>query len=114
MTASCEFFVERLGFTIAFTYGEPPFYAQVRRDRARLNLRHVDGVVFNGDVRARESLLSAYIPVQEVQALYNEYRSAGVPLHQALTEQPWGVQDFIVADPDGNLIGFSSLTDQQD
>ena len=40
--AACDFYSQKLGFTIAFTYGEPPFYAQVVRDAARLNLRHVD------------------------------------------------------------------------
>ena len=40
--ASCDFFTERLGFKVAFVYGEPPYYGQVVRDGARLNLRHVD------------------------------------------------------------------------
>ena len=30
--SSCDFFAGKLGFAIAFTYGEPPFYAQVMRD----------------------------------------------------------------------------------
>src|SRR6188472_3900237 len=25
--SSCDFFTDKLGFTVAFTYGEPPFYA---------------------------------------------------------------------------------------
>src|SRR6202171_1218612 len=32
--ASCDFFTQRLGFAIVFVYGEPPFYAQVKRDGA--------------------------------------------------------------------------------
>ena len=32
---SCDFFVSKLGFAIAFTYGEPPFYAQVKRDEIK-------------------------------------------------------------------------------
>jgi len=114
MAASCAFFVDKLGFTVAFTYGEPAFYGQVRRDRARLNLRQVDGPVFDGDIRTREDLLAAYVPVEHLTQLYREYQSAGVPMHQALKEQPWGADDFIVKDPDGNLIGFASPTDQQD
>ena len=41
--ASCAFFTSKLGFEVAFTYGEPPFYGQVKRDNARLNLRLVCG-----------------------------------------------------------------------
>ena len=32
--ASCEFYRSKLGFSVAFTYGEPPFYGQVFRDGA--------------------------------------------------------------------------------
>jgi len=35
---SCEFFREKLGFSLVFSYGDPPYYAQVGRDAARLNL----------------------------------------------------------------------------
>jgi hypothetical protein len=42
---SCEFFHKKLGFSLVFSYGEPPYYAQVGRDAARLNLRCVDGPV---------------------------------------------------------------------
>ena len=40
--ASCEFYTKKLGFAVAFIYGEPPFYGQVFRDGARLNLRSLD------------------------------------------------------------------------
>ena len=36
---SCEFYCAKLGFALVFTYGNPPYYAQVGRDAARLNLR---------------------------------------------------------------------------
>ena len=47
IAASCEFYSRMLGFSVAFTYGEPPFYAQVSRDGVRLNLRHVDRPVID-------------------------------------------------------------------
>lgn len=39
--ASCAFYTSKLGFTVSFVYGDPPFYGQVYRDNARLNLRMV-------------------------------------------------------------------------
>ena len=35
IAVSCAFYTRQLGFSVAFTYGEPPFYAQVVRDGAR-------------------------------------------------------------------------------
>jgi hypothetical protein len=31
---SCDFYTSKLGFAVAFTYGNPPFYGQVVRDSA--------------------------------------------------------------------------------
>lgn len=103
--ASCKFFVAKLGFNVGFKYGQPPFYALVQRDSACLNLRFVHEPVLNRE--AEPDLLSASIPAADVRALYLEYESAGAPIHQPLMTQPWGVEDFIVRDPDGNLIHFA-------
>jgi len=105
--ASCDFFTEKLGFSIIFVYGEPPFYAQVARDGARLNLRHVDAPLIDPAMRAREDLLSASINVDDVKPLYLEFQAAGVAFHQTLRKEPWGATTFIVRDPDGNLLLFA-------
>ena len=39
--AACTWFADKLGFKVVFTYGEPPFYGQVKRDNAPINLRLV-------------------------------------------------------------------------
>lgn len=110
VSASCAFFTSKLGFEIAFVYGDPPFYGQVRRDDARLNLRAVCEPVFAGDVREREGLLSASITVAsvgEMEQLARDFESAGVRFHQDLKEEPWGATTFVVIDPDGNLVLFA-------
>ena len=53
INASCAFFTGKLGFSIAFTYGEPPYYAQVKRDGAALNLRCVEGAAIDPAARSR-------------------------------------------------------------
>ncbi len=106
--AACDFYSRKLGFTIAFIYGEPPFYAQVVRDAARLNLRHIDMPAFHPELRQREKdILSATITVDDVKALYLEYSANDVPFHQPLRLEPWGAKTFIICDPDGNLIAFA-------
>ncbi len=103
------FYRDRLGFSVAFTYGEPPFYGMVERGDAKLNLRHVDQSPWRDNVRNDDDLLAVAIQVSDVDALYAELRAQAVPVHQELKQQPWGTRDFIVADPDGNRIGFASL-----
>jgi catechol 2,3-dioxygenase-like lactoylglutathione lyase family enzyme len=110
LKASTDFFTAKLGFTIDFIYGEPPFYSQVSRDNARLALRSMDESFFLEDIRLREDLLSASITlasVNEIEQLFLAYQGAGVAFHQALRTEPWGAKTFIVKDPDGNLILFA-------
>jgi uncharacterized glyoxalase superfamily protein PhnB len=107
---SCEFFREKLGFTLVFSYGKPPYYAQVGRDAAHLNLRCVEQTVIESTVRNREELLSASMTVataDEIKLLFLEFQSAGVAFHQTLKMQPWGARNFVVKDPDGNLLLFA-------
>ena len=108
--ASCAFFTSKLGFEVVFTYGEPPFYGQVKRDNARLNLRLVCEPVFVGDIREREQLLAASLTLgsaAELRQLFVQYQSAGADFQQTLKQEPWGARTFIVRDPDGNLLLFA-------
>lgn len=107
---SCDFYTRKLGFAVAFAYGDPPFYGQVARDGARINLRLVCEPVFAGDIRQREGLLSATITLataSEIKELFLSYQAAGVSFHQALKKEPWGARTFVVTDPDDNLILFA-------
>jgi uncharacterized glyoxalase superfamily protein PhnB len=110
MKRSCEFFGEKLGFSLVFSYGKPPYYAQVGRDAARLNLRCVERAVIESTVRDREELLSVSMTVataDEIKLLFLEFQSAGVSFRQKLKKQPWGAKNFVVEDPDGNLLLFA-------
>jgi catechol 2,3-dioxygenase-like lactoylglutathione lyase family enzyme len=107
IAASTEFYSAKLGFAVAFTYGEPPFYGQVFRDGARLNLRCLPKPIIDPRLRDSEHLLSASITLDDAKPLFLEFQAAGVEFHQALKTEPWGARTFIVRDLDGNLILFS-------
>lgn len=111
LNASTHFFTDKLGFTTDFVYGDPPFYAQVSRDNARLALRSMDEPVFLPDIREREDLLSASITLasaNEIEQFFLACQVADVRFAQPLRSEPWGARTFIVKDPDGNLILFAA------
>jgi len=110
LKASTDFFTTKLGFTIDFVYGDPPFYGQVSRDNARLALRWMEESFFAEDIRQREGLLSASITLgsaEEIKQLFLACQAAEVSLAQSLRNEPWQAKTFIVRDPDGNLILFA-------
>jgi catechol 2,3-dioxygenase-like lactoylglutathione lyase family enzyme len=110
IAASCSFFTGTLGFTVEFAYGEPAFYAQVKRGGAQIALRHVDRDVMDkivATMKADVDMLAASISVDDVQALYSEFQAAHAAFHQDLRTEAWGAHTFIVRDPDGNLLLFA-------
>jgi catechol 2,3-dioxygenase-like lactoylglutathione lyase family enzyme len=112
MPRALAFYVETLGFQVGFVYGEPPFYAQVVRDGAMLNLRHVDRPAIDRTVGP--DLLSAAVGVSDARQLFLEFQGRGATFRQTLTREPWhgqGQGAFIVEDPDGNLLLFGGRTD---
>ena len=116
LKASTEFFAGKLGFTIDFFYGDPPFYGQVSRDNARLALRSMDESFFVDDIRRREGLLSASITLaraDETRQLFAAFQAANVTFDQPLKTEPWQALTFVVRDPDGNLILFAGPADEQ-
>ena len=47
-----------------------------------------------------------YVYVRDADALLAELRRRGATVHRDIVSWPWGLRDFVVGDPDGNLITF--------
>ena len=111
MERAAEFYREQLGFEVRFLFGDPPVYAQFSRDAVRLNMRLVQAPVLDREAAERVELLAAYLEVDNVEELYQEYLSRDVDFCRPLETKPWGLTGFIVRDPDGNLLNFSEPAD---
>lgn len=106
VATAAAFYEEKLGFGTDFLHGNPPFYASVSRDGARLHLRFVRHPNFAELAGREDSLILAMIEVADVKALFREYEARGVEFPQRLVRHPWGGLDFQVRDPDGNVFSF--------
>src|ERR1700743_423521 len=106
VTKSAKFFREKLGFTVDFLHGLPPFYGSVARDGVKMHLRFVHDPTFAENARREESLICASFEVSNAQGLFEEFKRRGVKFSQRLRKQAWGGTDFHVPDPDGNVISF--------
>ena len=105
---SLRFYTGKLGFQLVFSYGEPPFYAQIARGGGRINLRLVHGPIYAETLREHDpDILAAILTLEDAKPLFLEMRQGGVEFHQPLRTEPWGARTFIVRDPDGNLLCFA-------
>jgi len=94
IAVSEEFYTLKLGFSVAFNYGDPPFYGQVSRDGARLNLRRVDNPIIDASRRDSEQLLAASVVLDDANPLFLEYQAARVEFVQQPRNEPWGRADL--------------------
>jgi uncharacterized glyoxalase superfamily protein PhnB len=107
--AACAYYVDTLGFELAFDYGNPPFYAEVERDGVRLCVRHTDDPMIDPALAKREDIVVASFEVTDAKALYLEVQKAGAVFSQTLRTEPYGTRSFIVDDPYGNRVLFFDL-----
>jgi catechol 2,3-dioxygenase-like lactoylglutathione lyase family enzyme len=61
-----------------------------------------------------ESSAGCYIRVRDVQRLYEACAAGGLPAHGLprmgrLEDKPWGLREFAVVDPDGNLLRIGQV-----
>lgn len=104
LQAACTFYVEKLGFRVAFTHGD--FYTGVERDGITIHLKLSDAPDQSRQAKQRDDHLDVYITVDDVTALYTEYQNRGVVFAQPLETKPWGMREFVVWDNSGYILYF--------
>ena len=69
------------------------------------------------ELRPAESSAGCYIRVSDVEGIYRTFALAelprkGIPRQDALEDRPWGMREFAIVDPDGNLIRVGQTSAQ--
>jgi catechol 2,3-dioxygenase-like lactoylglutathione lyase family enzyme len=96
MRASVRYYVDVLGFRNA-DWGSDDF-TSVNRDRAGIyRCRGGQGCAGTW----------AWVGVEDVQTLYEEYKASGAKLHHGPRNYPWALE-MHVEDPDGHVLRFGS------
>lgn len=66
-----------------------------------------------------ESSAGCYIRVQDAESIYTAFASAqlpkrGIPRMDAIEDKPWGLREFAIVDPDGNLLRIGQLLERSE
>jgi predicted enzyme related to lactoylglutathione lyase len=97
MERALRFYVDVLGLEKQFENGDPVRFAIVGRDAAELHLQRADGHVASGHN-------VAHLLVSDARGLHDRLVAHGARIVKPLRDAPYGLRDFIFADPDGNRI----------
>jgi catechol 2,3-dioxygenase-like lactoylglutathione lyase family enzyme len=100
------------------------FYAKLGFDGEILGAGDSYAILTRGDLELHffahpdlvpaESHAGCYLRVLDVDRLHAAFAKAALPLHgiprmDALGDKPWGMREFAIVDPDGNLLRIGQV-----
>lgn len=97
VTAAVEFYTTKLGFTLGFTWGEPPSIAGV-------NLGEVQVFLQRGTPCAQGA--EVFFVMGDADELLEFHQAGGVEVAEPIADREYGLRDYAVRDPYGNRLGF--------
>lgn len=94
-----EFYIKKLGFQQAFTWGEPPTFAGV-------TLGEVQMFLGKGTPTPSSQTGAVYFLVGDADQLYEFHRANGAEIAQAIDDRSYGIRDYTVRDLYGYYLVF--------
>ena len=104
LPASMRYYVDCLGFTQGFLWGEPPTFASIRRN-------DVEIFFCQGGQGQPGMWMSVFL--SDVDAYHAEVVAKGARIVRLLVTEPWGMREFHVQDLDGHTIRFGQGTEPE-
>ena len=92
-----EYYKNVLGFQEEFRAGEPANYAGIARGMIHFHLSTGSNAIDKGTI---------YIFVKQVDKLFAEYKSKGAKIVSEPKDQSYGMREFSLKTPDGQLLCF--------
>lgn len=110
MRKALEYWRDKMGFTDQTPYGEPPYFAIIRRDGLAVMLSQLGaGKSVTPHWQVVEKMWNVYFWVDDADALYAEFQKSGAIIDYTLYTTPWGTKEFGIQDLEDNDIGFGQI-----
>ena len=100
VTESVAYYRDKLGFDVAFQYGEPTFYIGLCSGGVTLHL------ISAAKAPRAPGHGAVSIFVDDVDGLHADLQKRGAKILKAPANYDYGLRDFDVADLDGNMLFF--------
>lgn len=94
------FYRDLLGLEVAMDHGWILTFANHERQQVQVSVASEGG--------SGTPVPSLSIEVDDVEAIHDRARAAGLDIIYPLADEPWGVRRFFVRDPIGNVINILS------
>jgi catechol 2,3-dioxygenase-like lactoylglutathione lyase family enzyme len=97
IAAAVDFYTKKLGFNLAFTWGDPPTFAGVNLGKVQMFLR-------KGTPDPKGCVV--YFLVGDADQLCEFHRANNVAIAEPIDDRPYGIRDYVVQDLYGYNLSF--------
>lgn len=98
-----KYYCEVLGFLEPWGFGEPTQYGGVRA-----HLEQMPAIHFT--VGSERGPGEVFVIMDDADTYFETVKAAGAEVVFDIGDRPYGMRDFMVADPDGNRLSFGTPT----
>lgn len=110
VVAAANYYRDKLGFDYERFWGEPANFCMVRREGHTIMLSQApDDHEVIPHWKVVDKMWSAYLWVDDVEAIYQEFLNRGAHIDYGLGMKFYGVKEFGIQDLDGHDIGFGQI-----
>ena len=100
LRSTLDYYSDQLGFTDAWTFGDKD--GGIRRDDLRLLF--AEDVAFTNDINNQRHRLPLLWFVDNIEAIYEEFKQRGIKIADDLQTHPHGLKEFAFTDINGYYI----------
>jgi catechol 2,3-dioxygenase-like lactoylglutathione lyase family enzyme len=110
VVAAANYYRDKLGFTFDQFWGDPPNFCMVRRDAHTVMLSQVDDPQkIVPHYKLVDKMWNIYFWVDDVEAIYQEFRAKGAIIDYELGVKEYNVKEFGIQDLDGYDLAFGQV-----
>jgi uncharacterized glyoxalase superfamily protein PhnB len=110
--STAEWYEKHLGFSVSpFPKNKPYVFASLHRDGVEIMLLRTEGYQ-KPEISRLGGAWDAYIRIRGVRQFYEAVRQ-DVPIHLELVKQSYGDTEFEVRDPNGYILVFGEIIDEE-
>ena len=108
VVTTANFYRDKLGFQYERFWGDPPAFCMVYRRGVviMLSQHQPPGLMRPNATASPDGAWDAYVWVDDADALYAEFKHAGVKIAREICDQPYGQRDFDIEDCNGYRLCF--------
>jgi catechol 2,3-dioxygenase-like lactoylglutathione lyase family enzyme len=102
---SLSYYIDILGFSFDFKYGDPPVYAGVKSGNAEIYFTCNPALTHL--IKENGLPPDIFIWVEDAGLLFKEHTDKGAEVVEPIAERPWGARQYVIKEINGYHLKFA-------